>query len=118
MHCFATFRRSKASIVCPSCGKAWPKDTPLILVGEDAVREGNDRKRRFGVKGADNSEAEEDDTTQGTFPYSPPKKGRRPHRRKNEHQDGSMEVDNENSEQEEAQLTSKGRAEVRGDKQK
>lgn len=104
-HCLATFRRSKASVVCPSCSKAWPKDKPLIPVGEEAAKEGDDRKRRVQVEDADKSGAEEDEITQDLLPDSPPKKGGRLHRRKNNQQDDSMEVDNGNREQEETQPT-------------
>jgi len=97
-HCLATFRRSKASTACPSCNKAWPKDKPLIPVGEEAAREGDDRKRRVRIEGTSNSDAE-DDATQDPLP------GRRLHRRKNNPQDDSMEVGDGNSEQEEAHPT-------------
>jgi len=99
-HCLATFRRSKAIINCPSCDKAWPKEKPLIPVGEEAAREGDDRKRRVRVEGAGNGDAEEDDATQDPLPDSPPKKGKRLHRRKNNPQGDSMEVVDGNSEQE------------------
>lgn len=102
-HCLATFRRSKTGTACPSCNKAWPKDKPLTPVGEEAAREGDDRKRRARVDVADDSE--EDDATQDHLPNSPPQKGGRLHKRKNNAQDNSMEVDDENDEQDEAQPT-------------
>lgn len=100
-HCLATFRRSKSGTVCPSCSKAWPKDKPLTPVGEEAAREGDDRKRRTRVDFADDTE--EEDATQDHSPNNPPKKGGHLHRRKGNAQDNDMEIDNENSEQDEAQ---------------
>jgi len=96
-HCLATFRRSKTGTSCPSCSKAWPKDKPLTPVGEEAAREGDDRKRRVRVDFADDNE---EDETEDYPPNSPPtgKKGGRLHRRKANSQDNSMEVDDENEE--------------------
>ena len=100
-HCLATFRRSKTGTACPSCSKAWPKDKLLTPVGEEAAREGDDRKRRVRVDFADDNE--EEDATEDHPPNSPPagRKGGRLHRRKANAQDNSMEVDDENDEQDE-----------------
>ncbi|KAL0071515.1 hypothetical protein AAF712_001372 [Marasmius tenuissimus] len=59
-HCFKTFRNRKGE--CPQCKAEWPKeatDRPLVPVGEAAVRDGEDGKRRVRVR--DNSDGEDED---------------------------------------------------------
>ena len=56
-HCCSGFR--KRHTACPSCSQNWPKDDPLIPVGEGAVRDGDDRKRRTRIRSAEASEDDE-----------------------------------------------------------
>ncbi|KAF8231304.1 hypothetical protein L208DRAFT_72990 [Tricholoma matsutake] len=58
-HCFINFRRRHS--VCPSCGQDWPSEAhekPLLPVGEGAVRDGDDGRRRVRIR---STEASEDD---------------------------------------------------------
>jgi hypothetical protein len=68
-HCFTNFRRRHGA--CPSCSQDWPreaKEKPLLPVGEGAVRDGDDGKRRVRIKSTpdaseDDDEAIEDEPT-------------------------------------------------------
>ncbi|KAF8902062.1 hypothetical protein CPB84DRAFT_1776495 [Gymnopilus junonius] len=89
-HCFATYRRRHQA--CPSCNQDWPRDArskPLIPVGEDAARDGDERKRREKVPSDESSQDEGEQPSQ-----TPPKKGVRfQGAKKQQPRDDSMEVD-------------------------
>lgn len=59
-HCFTNFRRRHNA--CPSCSQDWPREAhekPLLPVGEGAVRDGDDGKRRARIRSTETSEDEE-----------------------------------------------------------
>jgi len=61
-HCFSNFRKNHHT--CPTCSANWPREArekPLIPVGEDAVREGEDFKRRNRKSAEDEEEEDEDE---------------------------------------------------------
>ncbi|TFK76523.1 hypothetical protein BDN72DRAFT_755297 [Pluteus cervinus] len=64
-HCFSTFRRRHEG--CPACKIDWPeqpKQKPLKPVGEDAAKDG-DEKRRVRVRSAEPSDEEDEDPEAG-----------------------------------------------------
>ena len=77
LHCFNSYRKRNNG--CPSCSQDWPrdvKDKKLVPVGEEAAKEGDDRRRHVRSaegEGSDEDEVEEEPLTQD----SPPKKGTR-----------------------------------------
>ncbi|KAF5365639.1 hypothetical protein D9758_003219 [Tetrapyrgos nigripes] len=65
IHCFDRYRRRNSA--CPSCKIEWPRqatDDPLVPVGEAAVRDGEDGKRRVKERQSNNDDEEEDDETE------------------------------------------------------
>lgn len=98
LHCFSKFRRSRKT--CPTCSAEWPqnaKDKPLLAVGEDAAKAGDDQGRRSRRDDAD-SEPEEDeaeDEEEAEVQDTPPK--RRTKGKKAARED-SMDVDEEEDE--------------------
>jgi non-structural maintenance of chromosomes element 1 len=71
-HCFANFRRRHSA--CPSCSQDWPREAhekPLLPVGEGAVRDGDDGKRRArarSTEASDDDELTEEDEPASTQP--------------------------------------------------
>lgn len=98
-HCFATYRRRQHS--CPSCSKEWPreaKEKPLVPVGEDAAKDGDDGKRRVRLRSAEPSDDEEDTVDEDEQPSqsqapSGSKNKRRPSRKTKPQPDESMDID-------------------------
>jgi len=88
-HCFTNFRRRHSA--CLQCGKEWPpnaKDKPLIPIGEDAARDGDDGRRRVRIRSAEQSEEETEESSQMQTPTQQPTQ-----RRAARKQDTSMDVD-------------------------
>jgi len=59
-HCFTNFRRHHSA--CPACGQDWPREAhekPLVPVGENAVRDGDDGRRRVRIRSAESSDEDE-----------------------------------------------------------
>jgi len=98
-HCFATYRRRHQA--CPSCNEEWPREArskPLIPVGEDAARDGDDRKRRDRSENTPSDESsEEEGEDEQPSQSTPPKKGVRFQgaKKKKQPRDDSMEVDDD-----------------------
>jgi hypothetical protein len=89
-HCFANFRRRHSA--CLQCGKDWPpnaKDKPLVPIGEDAARDGDDGKRRVRIRSAEQSEDETEESSQVQTHTQQPTQRTRAARK----QDTSMDVD-------------------------
>ncbi|KDR81537.1 hypothetical protein GALMADRAFT_60342 [Galerina marginata CBS 339.88] len=113
-HCFNNYRRRHSG--CPSCNIDWPreaKDKPLMPVGEDAAREGDDRKRRTRAENSDedsSDEGEQPSQTQDT----PPKKGARRQTKKKVERDNSMEVDEDDDEGGNVQASQKQPTQTQG----
>ncbi|THU86407.1 hypothetical protein K435DRAFT_763328 [Dendrothele bispora CBS 962.96] len=71
-HCFKLYRRGKGK--CPSCEIDWPRqatDDPLGAVGEGAVRDGDDGKRRVKIRQVDDDEEDEEMEPGSSQPSQP-----------------------------------------------
>ncbi|KJA27517.1 hypothetical protein HYPSUDRAFT_130943 [Hypholoma sublateritium FD-334 SS-4] len=76
LHCFNTFRKRNNG--CPSCGNDWPRDVrdkKLVPVGEEAAKEGDDRRRHVRLAEGEGSDEEEEE--EPLTQDSPPKKAAR-----------------------------------------
>ncbi|KZP24800.1 hypothetical protein FIBSPDRAFT_909748 [Athelia psychrophila] len=115
-HCFKNYRRNPKTTGCPSCKIEWPQDYnvegPLLPVGEDAVKDGQDEggrrpRRKSTVEGSDEEDAEDDDEEEEepSQPASTKKKGRTA----NATQDDDDDDDEEEEEEEEEQYAPKRR---------
>ncbi len=65
LHCFKNVRTRRGT--CPSCSIDWPRnadDQPLIPIGENAARDGDERTRRVETKSDEESDEEEMDQSQ------------------------------------------------------
>lgn len=94
-HCLARYRRTKQ--VCPSCNKAWPqdpKDKQLLPVGEDAAKDGQD-KRQTRMRSTEQSEDEDAEGEEDFQPSqeSTPQNNARKGRKKPVRANDSIEVD-------------------------
>ncbi|KAG7092331.1 hypothetical protein E1B28_008692 [Marasmius oreades] len=61
-HCFKAFRRRNGA--CPQCKVDWPReasDVPLVPVGEDALQDGEDSKRRVRARASTSSGDSDED---------------------------------------------------------
>ncbi|KIL69676.1 hypothetical protein M378DRAFT_184086 [Amanita muscaria Koide BX008] len=95
-HCFANFRKRHST--CPQCGKDWPpnaKDKPLVPIGEDAARNGDDVRRRVRIRSPEPSdnEMEEDPSQTQTQTQQPTQRDQRA--KATRKQDKSVDVDDE-----------------------
>ncbi|KAF9005578.1 Nse1 non-SMC component of SMC5-6 complex-domain-containing protein [Cyathus striatus] len=98
-HCFSNYRRRHG--VCPSCGKDWPreaKDKPLIPVGEDAVKDGDEGKRRVRIRSADPSD--DDNGEEDELPSQSQEDFNAKRHRKTEMNENNMDIGSVNDTQE------------------
>ncbi|ESK96836.1 non-structural maintenance of chromosomes element 1-like protein [Moniliophthora roreri MCA 2997] len=104
-HCFKTFRRHKGE--CPTCQIEWPREateSPLIPVGEDAVRDGEDGKRRVRARTMSDEDTDEDmeDPSQGQTQLSQPSRTQKGRKSKGKGKGRKTVVDEDEDEDAEA----------------
>ncbi|KAK0450782.1 Nse1 non-SMC component of SMC5-6 complex-domain-containing protein [Armillaria borealis] len=79
-YCFTQTRKHRSS--CPACNADWPRNggKPLLSVGEDAAKEGDDQRRRAKhtpAQSDDDSDEEEDMDASQSQSQSQPKRSQR-----------------------------------------
>ncbi|KAG7452591.1 uncharacterized protein BT62DRAFT_1070341 [Guyanagaster necrorhizus] len=87
--CFTQTRKHRSS--CPACSVDWPRNAgkPLLPVGEDAARDGDDQRRRVRHATAQSDDSDEDEDMDASQEQSQPKRSQRTRKRK----DVRVEVD-------------------------
>ncbi|KAK7466996.1 hypothetical protein VKT23_004059 [Stygiomarasmius scandens] len=105
-HCFNLYRRRNSA--CPTCKIEWPRqatDDPLTAVGEAAVRDGDDGKRRVKARRTNGDEDEDEemeaDSSQPSQPSQPARSQRNKRGSKKKAVADSDEEEDEEEEDEE-----------------
>jgi non-structural maintenance of chromosomes element 1 len=71
-HCFKRFRRQNST--CPACKHDWPQEAdakPLVPVGEDAVKDGQDEGRRRMLRKDTPEASDEEEEGDASQPVQP-----------------------------------------------
>ncbi|KAF7305107.1 Non-structural maintenance of chromosomes element 1 [Mycena kentingensis (nom. inval.)] len=114
-YCFTRFMAAKRAHTCPGCGKDWREAKDMTPVGEAAVRDGEDGKRRVRrvvESGSDEEpDAQESEEEEDQLETS----SRKDDAKEEEDEDSKMQVDEEEEEEDD---TPKAKKSTRGSRRK